>query len=133
MQRMIHLSLEKKSQKMVNYRMLSILQMVSILIDKQIDRQVDKQVDRQMDRYNPFIFGKEDLENGELQDVINSLDCQQIERQIDRQINRQINRQIDRQIDRWIDMIHLYLVKNIWRRGKYQMLSFHQMVSRTID
>ena len=34
--------------------------------------------------YDPFIFGKEDLENGELQDVINSLDGQQIDSEIDR-------------------------------------------------
>ena len=55
-----------------------------------------------MDRWrdDPFIFGKEDLENGELQDFINSLNGQYIDRWIDRQMDRQLYRQIDRQIDR---------------------------------
>ena len=50
---------------------------IDIKIDKYIDRQINKQLDVEND---PFIFGKEELENGELQDVINSLDGQYIDR-----------------------------------------------------
>ena len=83
-----------------------------------------------MDRYDPFIFGKEYLEKGEILDAIISLDGQQNNRLIDRYIDKWVDRQIDVQMD---SMIYFYLEKNILKMENYRMLSILQMVSRQID